>query len=44
MIHSTEHVDFDAHEPTLTVDGVLIFDGEKFYDEEIIKHAAEWND
>lgn len=44
VIHSTEHVDFDIHEPVLQVDGITIFDGENFYDEEIIKHATEWSD
>ena len=37
-IHSTEHVDFDVHEPTISVDGTVIFDGTNFMDDVILKH------
>ena len=43
-IHSTEHVDFDIHEPTITVDGVVIFDGHEFLDDVILENAAKWED
>lgn len=41
-IHSTEHVDFDVHEPTLSVDGTVIFDGAEFRDDIILENAARY--
>ena len=40
-IHSTEHVDFDVHEPSIFVDGVRIFDGAEFDDATILAHAPK---
>ena len=39
IIHSTEHVDFDVHNPIVKVDGKVIYDGEKFNDELIFSMA-----
>ena len=39
IIHSDEHVDFDIHRPTVSIDGEVIFDGEKFLDDVIDAHA-----
>lgn len=43
-IHSTEHVDFDIHEPTIYVDDIAIFDGVNFKDNIIFKNAAQYED
>lgn len=37
IIHSTEHIDFDMHEPTLYVDGRVIYQNGVFDDEWILK-------
>ena len=39
IIHSTEHIDFDIHDPLIEIDGVCIFKDGKFNDEEILKYA-----
>ena len=39
IIHSTEHVDFDVHNPVVKVDGKVIYDGKKFNDELIFSMA-----
>ncbi len=41
IIHSTEHVDFDVHDPMVEVDGECIFKDGKFDDEKILRHAEE---
>ncbi len=42
IIHSTEHVDFDVHEPIITVDGHMIFDGNQFNDDLIFQMAKKF--
>lgn len=39
VIHSTEHIDFDVHEPTIYMDGICIMKDGKFDDEVINAHA-----
>jgi len=39
VIHSTEHIDFDIHDPTIYVDGIKICDNGSFFDEIIFEHA-----
>ena len=41
-IHSTEHVDFDVHEPTIQVDGITIYDGQEFNDSVIFEQAGKF--
>ncbi|MDD6308941.1 MAG: hypothetical protein PUB07_06300 [Clostridia bacterium] len=41
IIHSTEHVDFDVHEPVVEVDGECILKDGKFDDEKIFRHADQ---
>lgn len=41
IIHSTEHVDFDVHEPMVFVDGECILKGGKFMDDVIFRHAEK---
>lgn len=38
IIHSTEHVDFDMHRPTLYVDGVAVYENGIFKDDIILKY------
>ncbi len=37
IIHSTEHIDFDIHSPTVEIDGEVIYKDGKFNDELIFK-------
>ncbi|MBE6656708.1 MAG: hypothetical protein E7609_07610 [Ruminococcaceae bacterium] len=39
IIHSTEHIDFDIHDPIVEVDGVILYKDGKFNDEVIFKYA-----
>jgi leucyl aminopeptidase (aminopeptidase T) len=39
VIHSTEHIDFDVHEPTIYMDGICIMKDGKFDDEVINANA-----
>ena len=39
IIHSDEHVDFDIHEPTLTVDGITVYENGVFNDAVIFENA-----
>ncbi len=41
IIHSTEHVDFDMHDPAIEVDGIIIYKDSRFNDEAIFKMAAD---
>ena len=39
IIHSDEHVDFDIHEPILTVDGITVYENGVFNDAVIFENA-----
>ncbi len=39
IIHSTKHIDFDVHEPTVYMDGICIMKDGKFDDEVIYAHG-----
>ena len=39
IIHSTEHIDFDVHDPTIEVDGVILYKDGAFNDEVIFSYA-----
>lgn len=39
IIHSTEHVDFDVHDPIVEVDGECIYKDGKYFDDVIFAHA-----
>lgn len=39
IIHSTEHVDFDVHDPCISVDGTVIYEHGKFHDDIILENA-----
>lgn len=39
IIHSTEHIDFDVHDPIISVDGVIIYKDGVFNDEVIFSYA-----
>jgi len=39
IIHSTEHVDFDVHDPIIEIDGIRILENGKFDDEKIFYYA-----
>lgn len=39
IIHSTEHIDFDVHDPIIEVDGEVIYKDGRFFDDIIFKHA-----
>ncbi|MBE7025065.1 MAG: hypothetical protein E7408_03305 [Ruminococcaceae bacterium] len=41
IIHSTEHVDFDVHDPMVEVDGECILKDGKFNDDIIFRHGEE---
>lgn len=38
IIHSTEHVDFDVHDPTIAVDGVPVYQDGAFDDDRILAY------
>lgn len=42
IIHSTEHVDFDVHDPIIAVDGVVIYQDRVFNDEVIFENAKKY--